>query len=94
MAALAFLLSRRNREQSIGVSVNDTHSDTMIATAIVIPKLRMNRPAIPDMNATGRKMTTSENVVAITAMPISLVAPRAASQAGRPFSSIQRKIFS
>ena len=46
------------------------------------------------MNATGTKITTSENVVAMTARPISCVASAAASFGVTPFSSTYRKIFS
>ena len=45
----------------------------MIANAIVRPKLFMNRPTMPPMNATGTKIATSDSVVASTARPISLV---------------------
>ena len=41
--------------------------------------LLKNLPAILAMNATGKKMTINESVVAMTAMPISLVAAIAAS---------------
>ena len=40
-----------HRAASIGVSVKLTTSDTMIANAIVRPKLFMNRPTMPPMNA-------------------------------------------
>ena len=46
------------------------------------------------MKATGTKMTTRLNVVAMTAMPISAVAARAASKEFMRFSSTNRKIFS
>jgi hypothetical protein len=46
------------------------------------------------MNATGRKMTTSESVVAMTASPISAVAFMAASRGVTPFSSTYLKMFS
>ena len=67
------------RADSIGVSVKLTSSDTMIANAIVSPKLFMNRPTMPPMKATGTKIATSESVVASTARPISRVASTAAS---------------
>ena len=66
------------RAASIGVSVKLTSSDTMIANAIVSPKLYMKRPTMPPMNATGRKTATSDSVVASTARPISRVASTAA----------------
>ena len=82
--------TRSHRAPSIGVSVKLTSSATRMANAIVNPKLCRNRPAIPDMNPTGRKIATSDNVVAMTASPISLVASTAASKGGRPFSSMNR----
>src|ERR1041385_2244005 len=47
-----------------------------------------------DMNETGTKITTRLSVVARTAVPISLVAARAASNEFIFFSSTQRKMFS
>ena len=46
------------------------------------------------MNDTGRKITTSDSVVASTARPISFVASRAASFGSILFSSMKRKMFS
>src|SRR6266850_666629 len=46
------------------------------------------------MNETGRKMTTSEKVVAITARPMSAVASLAARMGVIRFSSTKRKMFS
>ena len=46
------------------------------------------------MNATGRKITTSDNVVAMTASPISSVALMAASCGVTCFSSTYLKMFS
>jgi hypothetical protein len=46
------------------------------------------------MNATGRKITTSETVVAVTASEISFVPVMAASKGGRRSSSVCRKMFS
>jgi hypothetical protein len=60
-----------HRAASIGVRVKLTSSDTMIANAMVSPKLCMKRPTMPPMNPTGTKMATSESVVASTARPIS-----------------------
>ena len=82
--------SLSHRADSIGVSVKLTSSDTMTANAIVRPKLSMNRPTIPPMNATGTKMATSERVVASTARPISSVALTAASNGSMSFSSMNR----
>ncbi len=67
------------RADSIGVRVKLTSSDTMMANAIVRPKLFMNRPTMPPMKPTGTKMATSDSVVASTARPISRVAAMAAS---------------
>ena len=65
--------SLRTRELSIGVSVKLTSIDTTIENAIVQPNGLMNRLAYPFMNAMGRKMTTSDNVVAMTASATSRV---------------------
>ena len=78
----------------MGVRVKLTSIDMRMAMAVVMPKEKKKRPTRPDMKAMGRNMTTSEKVVAMTARAISRVAPSAASQAFRPFSSIQRKMFS
>ena len=61
------------REHSMGVSVKETSSETAIAKAEVKPNELMNRPTIPPMKPTGRNTASSDNVVAITARPISLV---------------------
>jgi hypothetical protein len=50
----------------------------------------MKRPTMPLMKPTGAKIATSENVVAVTARPISLVASTAASFGDIPFSSMKR----
>ena len=57
----------------MGSSVKDTNMEIMIAVAATIPNEKKYRPIWPVMKATGRKMTTSESVVAMTARPISLV---------------------
>ena len=59
----------------------------MIATATVSPKLWKKRPTRPAMNATGRKMMTSDSVVAMTASAISAVPSEAACRGGVPSSS-------
>ena len=61
------------REQSMGVSVKETSSETAMANAEVKPNELMNRPTMPPMKPTGRNTASSESVVAITARPISLV---------------------
>ena len=86
--------SFRNREQSIGVSVNETNQLIRIEKATVAPKLLKNRPMRPPMNTTGMKITSSDRVVADTASAISLVADEAASRAETPSSSMCRKMFS
>src|SRR6266566_2558394 len=50
-----------HRADIIGVSVKLTSSDTMMANAIVRPKLFMKRPTMPLMNPTGTKIATSED---------------------------------
>ena len=74
----------------MGVRVNETSSDTMIAKDMVKPKDFMKRPTMPPMKATGRNTATSERVVASTARPISRVARMAARRGGIPFSSMKR----
>jgi hypothetical protein len=78
------------RADSIGVSVKLTSSETMMAKAMVNPKLVMKRPTMPPMNPTGTKIATRDKVVASTARPISRVASMAACIGGRPFSSTKR----
>ncbi len=78
----------------MGVSVNDTNRLITMAKATVRPKLLKKRPTMPPMKATGRKITTSERLVAMTARAISLVPLRAAAMASSPCSSMCRKMFS
>ena len=74
----------------MGVSVNDTSRETAIAKDAVNPKDDMKRPTMPPMNPMGRKTASRDKVVAITAMPISLVPSTAASIGLMPFSSMKR----
>ena len=78
---------RNHNEHSAGVRVNETNIENMMAAAETIPKLSKYCPSVPVMKTTGKKMTTNDNVVAITARPISLVASAAASRGLTPFSS-------
>ena len=73
MRSLSASANFRNRELSIGVSVKLTSIDTMIENAMVKPNGLMNRRAYPVMKAIGRKITTSERVVAMTASATSRV---------------------
>ena len=82
--------ARSQRDDSIGVSVKLTNSDTAIANAMVRPKLFKNRPTMPFMNATGTNTASSDSVVASTARPISRVASTAARIGDMPFSSMKR----
>ena len=84
----------KNCEQSMGVRVKDTQRLMKMAKATVAPKLLKNFPTRPPMNTTGRKMTKSDMVVAITARAISLVAEEAAVRASTLSSSMCRKMFS
>jgi len=61
-----------------------------MAKAIVQPKLRMNRPTMPLMNASGRNTAIRLMVVAVTAGPISRVPSIAACKGGIPFSFSRR----
>ena len=78
----------------MGVMVNETNQLIRMAKATVAPKLLKNRPTRPPMNTTGRKITSSDSVVADTARAISRVAVDAASRADQPCSSMCRKMFS
>ena len=73
MAECLGSFGRRKRDDSIGVNVNDTSNEIAIANATVTPKLWKKRPMMPPMNATGRKITMRDSVVAVTARPISRV---------------------
>ena len=64
----------------IGVSVNETKSETSTAKATVIPNWKKNRPMMPPMNATGTNTATMERVVAMTARKISFVPSPAAAK--------------
>ena len=48
------------RELSIGVSVNDTSSETAIAKDAVNPKDDMKRPTMPPMKPIGRNTASSD----------------------------------
>ncbi len=48
------------REHSIGVSVNETSSETAIANAAVNPNDDMKRPTMPPMKPTGRNTASSD----------------------------------
>ena len=65
-----------------------------MAKAAVRPKEFQNLPTSPPMKATGRKITTRDTVVAVTAREISRVPVMAASKGGRRSSSVCRKMFS
>ena len=64
----SFLMSRA---ASIGVSVNETSSDTATANDAVKPNEDMNLPTMPCMNPMGTKSAIRLSVVAMTAGPIS-----------------------
>ncbi len=71
----------------MGVIVKDTMRETATEKTTVRANWRKNRPMMPFMNATGRKMTMMASVVAMTARPISDVAKAAASRGGMPSST-------
>ena len=48
------------RDESIGVSVKETSSETAMANADVRPNELMKRPTMPPMNPTGRKTASSD----------------------------------
>ena len=86
----AFRPPPSQRAESEGVRVKLTSSETAIANAIVQPKLFMNWPTIPLMNASGRNTAIRLMVVAVTAGPISRVPSIAAWTGGIPFSRSRR----
>ena len=51
------------RAHSIGVSVNDTDPETMIATETVTANSRNTRPTTPPISSTGMNTAISENVM-------------------------------
>ena len=82
------------RAASIGVSENDTISETSTANDAVSPKLDINRPTMPCIKPIGTNTAISDSVVAKTANPISRVPSIAAWCGLMPFSSTKRKMFS
>jgi hypothetical protein len=82
---LLFTPSRRRQfAASIGVTLNETYSDSSVAVATVRPNWRKNWPMTPPMKAIGTKTTTSTNVLAASASPISARPSNAASFGGLP----------
>ena len=79
---------------SMGVSVNETISETAMAAAAVKPNDDMNLPTMPVINPTGMNTASRDKVVARTASPISFVPAMAAWKGSIPFSSTWRYIFS
>ena len=74
--------------------MNETKRLIITAKATVSPKLEKKRPTMPPMKAIGKKITTSERLVASTARAISRVPLRAAAMPSIPSSSMCRKMFS
>ncbi len=66
-----------NCEQRIGVTVRASTSERSTAAEIVMPNWKKNRPMMPLMNATGRKIATTATVAASAAKVIS---PRAVAR--------------
>ncbi len=83
----------KKRDESIGVSVNDTSIDRATATLTVTPNWKKKRPMMPFMNATGTNTARIDDVVASTARKISPVPFEAASTLDSP-SSRCRWMFS
>ena len=75
-----------NCEQRIGVTVSASTSDSSTAAEIVTPNWKKNRPTMPLMNATGRKIATTAIVAASAAKVISRAPSRAASTRDFPIS--------
>ena len=68
----------KKNAHSIGVSVRAQSSDRKTATPTVTPNWKKNRPMVPVIKATGRKIAMMDNVAAIAAKAISR-APRNAA---------------
>ncbi len=79
--------------QIIGVSVNDTTVETMMANASVTENSRNTRPTTPLMNNSGMKAATSEMLIDSTVKPIWRAPSIAAISGVMPFSRL-RKQFS
>ena len=71
----------RKREQSIGVSVSETKSETSTPKVTTTAKERKNWPMMPLMKMTGAKIETSDSVAAMTAKTTSLL-PLMAAETG------------
>ena len=78
--------SLRNLDESMGVRVNATNSETRTENATVTPNEKKNLPTIPFINATGKNTTMIAKVVAATASPISPVPSEAAFQPDLPIA--------
>ena len=83
----------KNFDASIGVSVKEMKREKREAKTIVRPNCLKNCPVMLDMKAIGRKTTTSQSVIAMAAMPISIRPVTAASFASSPLAR-WRWIFS
>ena len=77
---------RRKRDDSMGVSVKATKSETETAKATVRPNCTKKRPMMPFIVATGTNTARIDAVVAMTASPISAVASLAAFMGDLPIS--------
>ena len=76
----------KNFDASIGVSVKEMNREKREAKTIVRPNCLKNCPVMLDMKAIGRKTTTSQSVIAMAAMPISIRPVTAASFASSPLA--------
>ena len=68
----------RKREQSIGVSVSETKSDTSTPTVTTTAKDWKNRATMPSRKSTEPKIDTSVRLAAMTAKPTCSVPSMAA----------------
>ena len=90
-AVLAVSVTTRKREQSIGVRVSETKSETSTPKVTTTAKERKNWPMMPLMKMTGAKIETSESVAAMTAKTSLL--PLMAAEMGSASSPRWRKMF-
>ena len=77
----------------MGVTVNETISETTTAADKVTANSLNKRPTMPPINKMGKKTAIKDKLIAVTVKPTSFVPTKAALKGGMPFS-ICRLMFS
>ena len=75
---------RKNRAHIIGVVVNETTSETAIATESVTANSRNRRPTMPPISRMGMNTATSDRLIERTVKPISSAPRKAACNGDSP----------